>query len=402
VTAGDITTAARATALLTIGAFVAGLVIALFDMGLRTHAPQMRHASRAARLVLIVGVVAAACAALVAVGNPVTFAHRKWDEFTSLSSTTPTSTRYVSVGGQRYDLWRVALKEFSSSPLLGVGAGNYSFDYYRLRRTNRNLDDPHSLVFTLLSEDGLVGTLMFALFLGGFVVAAARGWPRLGSSARRHAVGPIATGAVLLGQSAVDWMWRIPGLTAIGLLALAIGVAQTAVPTSGLSAASDAASDPGDATAPSPSRSRVRVGGRMLAGVGLGLATLAVLSVFMYNAYVQRARGLISQPTAELSAARLAAKLDPWSVTPHYLEASAYETMGDRKAALGQLQEALSLEPSNLATLGVIGDFEARDRNFGVARSYYRRALALDPLDTGLQQLARIGLSASGSKQSAT
>jgi tetratricopeptide (TPR) repeat protein len=83
--------------------------------------------------------------------------------------------------------------------------------------------------------------------------------------------------------------------------------------------------------------------------------------------------------------------MDPWSVTPHYLQASAYETMGDLKSAYGQLQDALSLEPQNSASLGVLGDFEVRRGNLGRARGYYRRALALNPLDTGLQQLARIG-----------
>ena len=36
----------------------------------------------------------------------------------------------------------------------------------------------------------------------------------------------------------------------------------------------------------------------------------------------------------------------------------------------------------------------AIDYDFAAARAYYRRALALDRLDTGLQQLARIGESA--------
>jgi hypothetical protein len=68
--------------------------------------------------------------------------------------------------------------------------------------------------------------------------------------------------------------------------------------------------------------------------------------------------------------------------------------MGDRAAAYSRLRQALALEPANFATFGVIGDFEARGRHFALARYYYRRALALDPLDTGLQQLARIGLRA--------
>jgi predicted TPR repeat methyltransferase len=65
--------------------------------------------------------------------------------------------------------------------------------------------------------------------------------------------------------------------------------------------------------------------------------------------------------------------------------------MGDRPSAYRQLLDALALEPDNFATLGLLGDFEARGHDFAAARVYYRRALALDPLDTGLQQLARIG-----------
>ena len=79
-------------------------------------------------------------------------------------------------------------------------------------------------------------------------------------------------------------------------------------------------------------------------------------------------------------------------MTPHYLEASAYETLGQPRRRL----RAAATTPcrssrTNSATLGVLGDFEARGGDLAAARAYYRRALALNPLDTGLQQLARIG-----------
>jgi hypothetical protein len=383
VTSHSIASAARALAVVTIAAFAVGLLIALFDGGLRRESGTAQAARQIARVGLAAFGVIVVIAAAVAIGNPVTYARQKWHEFHSLQSSTPTTTRLGTVGGQRYDLWRVALKEFESAPVLGVGADNYSFDYYRDRQTNRNLEDPHSLFFALLSELGLVGVVLFAVFVGGVFVAMLSGWRRLSPASRRHAVAPAAAGAVMLGQSMVDWIWVIPGLAAIGVLSLAIAAAQ-------VSAIDDR--EAGQTTAGSTG-SRTARGAipRIGALVGLVLASLAVLALFLSDAYIQRARSLTNDPPAELSAAKTASVRDPWSVTPHYLEASAYETVGNRASAYSQLRDALSLEPQNSATLGVLGDFEVRGGRLALARDYYRRALALNPLDSGLQQLERIG-----------
>ena len=389
VTAHEIAVAGTALAVATVAAFAVGLAIALFDNGLRANSEQMRHVRSAARIALIGGLIVGVIAAAVAIGNPATYVSGKWDQFRSLQSTTPTSTRLLTTGGQRYDLWRVALKEFEGAPVLGVGADNYSFGYYRYRRTNRNLNDPHSLVFALLSEDGVVGVALFVLYLGGIATAIRRGWPRLAVAERRPVVASAAVGAVLVGQSTVDWIWLIPGLTAIGIFAISLAAAQA-----GTAAAVAKRSD-GEPSARASTRARAARG---LAVGGLTVAVVAVMALFLSNAYIQRARSVVNDPSAELAAARTAAALDPWSVTAHYLQASATETIGDRAAADAQLLDALSLEPQNSATLGVLGDFEARGGDFGAARAYYRRALALNPLDTGLQQLARIG-DAGGSRR---
>ena len=95
-------------------------------------------------------------------GNPVHELQVKWREFKSLETTSTSAVRYTSTGGQRYDLWRVAALEFRSAPVGGVGEGSYEFGYYRLRRTERNLSDPHGLLFQLGAELGAVGLLLFA------------------------------------------------------------------------------------------------------------------------------------------------------------------------------------------------------------------------------------------------
>jgi hypothetical protein len=280
----------------------------------------------------------------------------------------------------------VAYDEFTAHPLLGVGAGNYQFGYYRLRETNRNLSDPHSLVFSQLSETGLVGILLLLTFLGGLTAAIRGGWRALDLSHRLHVIGPAAAGAVLMGQSLVDWIWLIPGLTAIGVFALANAAAQVAsgMQQDSVVAVSDAAH--ARLRANPFGRGAVRIAGA--AGLLLGIVT--VLGVFLSDAYIEHARAVIDTPAAELSAARNAGIFDPWSVTPHYLESSALESAGDHSAAKRQLLDALRLEPDNSATLGVLGDFELRAHHVRLAHAYYSRALALDPLDTGLQQLVRL------------
>jgi hypothetical protein len=390
VTEHDIAVAAWGLALLTVIAFCVGLLLALFDRGLRADSPQMREARHLARVGLAIGAVIVVIGGLAAIGNPVTYAHQKWDQFRNLNQTTTSaSTRLLTTSGQRYDLWRVALKEFEGAPINGVGGDNYSFGYYRQRQTNRNLDDPHSLVFALLAEDGFVGIGLFLVFIGGIAAVLRRGWPTLTEPEKRHVVGPAAAGAVLLGQSTVDWIWLIPGLTAVGIFALAIAAAQVEAPRASAAVVED---DAATNVAASPhQRSTV---GRLARPGALALllaSVIGVLALFLSDAYTQRSRTLQSSPAPELSAAQTASTFNPWSVTPHYLESSAYESMGQRGKALAQLKDALSLEPQNAATLGVIGDFMVRGGKLPAARHYYRLALALNPLDTGLQRLARIG-----------
>src|SRR3954452_5115342 len=214
--------ASTALVVLTFAALLFGLFAALLDNGLRGSV-----AGDAARRVAPYGLAALGAvvvvAALVKIGNPVTYANDKWNEFTDLNTSTSTnSTRLGSVGGQRYDLWRVAWKEFESAPAGGVGEGNYVFDYFEKRRTDRNLEDPHSLPFRLLSEAGIVGLLLF----GGVIVALGIGVARSARESplndRRIIAGLAAGGAVVVGQSLTDWLWLIPTVTGLGLLSLAL------------------------------------------------------------------------------------------------------------------------------------------------------------------------------------
>src|SRR5205823_592505 len=146
-----------ALTLLTAAAFAAGTVFALVAGGLRASAENVAVVRKVAGAALAVLATVALVGGIAAVGNPVSYAQEKYREFHTLDPGQASDTRLGSVGGQRYDLWRIAWDEFKAEPVHGVGAASYPFGYYRERRTDRNLTDPHSLPMALLAETGIVG-----------------------------------------------------------------------------------------------------------------------------------------------------------------------------------------------------------------------------------------------------
>ena len=366
-TAGDIRHAGVALALLCAASFALALLAFVYDNGLRSPA-SARGLRAVAAGGLAVLVAALAIGGLAGGGNPVTYAEGKWDEFTETESSSVSGTRYGTVGGPRYDIWRVAVDQFREAPVAGAGEGSFRFAYYRERRTDRNLADAHSLPLRLLAETGLVGAGLFAAWLVALGVAIGGRVRRASPAERTWVAGLAAAGAVVVAQSAVDWLWLIPALFGLAVLAL------------GLAARGEEEPQPRPRGLPA----------RLAAALVLGAAILSVGTLFLSGVYVRKARQqAYTSAAASLDSARTAAALDPVSVSPLYLEAAALESEGGRPAARRKLLDALDLEPSNFVTLGLLGDLEVRAGNEAVARRYYRRALALNPLDTGLRKLSR-------------
>lgn len=368
VTATDVRTAAIAAGAVVVISVAAGLVAGLLDRG--SGSARLRQPAARAGLALVA--LALVAAAAIQVGNPITFASDRIDEFRELRepSATHAGTRLESLRGQRYDLWRIALEEFRAHPLGGVGAGAYSVGYYEKRRTERNTSDPHGVPFRTLAETGIVGAALLALFLGALIAAAVRQWRSASVEARRAASALGAGGVVVLAHSFTEWLWLLPAVMGLGILLLGLAV----VVLSGAT----------------PPDSRLTTAERVAYVAVLIVVSISTSLQYLSDVRVRSAREQAAlSPARQLSEARSAADLNPWSVTPVYLQASAHESLGRRSEARADLLEALDLEPENFVTYALLGDLETRAGRRRLARQYYRRALALNPRDTGLQRLAR-------------
>jgi O-antigen ligase len=125
-------------------------------------------------------------------------------------------SRLRSIKTNRLKYWKVALRGFADSPLRGAGTRGFATLWLERRDITETATDAHSLYIETLTELGLVGAVLLALFLGGAGAAAARVY-RSGPVGRSLAAGWIAAGVVLAVHAGLDWDWEMPAVALIFL-----------------------------------------------------------------------------------------------------------------------------------------------------------------------------------------
>ena len=116
-----------------------------------------------------------------------------WEEMRTITDTSE------DTADMRFELWEIAARMFAHNPVFGVGPGNFRWNAGKyqsaeqLEKIGRDLTYSivvHSTYFEILSEWGLVGTILFATIL----IRTFRDLRRLRSAAARHreASNPVA------------------------------------------------------------------------------------------------------------------------------------------------------------------------------------------------------------------
>lgn len=182
------------------------LLVVLVDRRLDRRRPLRRRATAGIAAAVVLG----AGVAFLAAGGP-GYAERQYDRFVQGSSIQirgDQRTRLTDPGNNgRLDHWRVALAAFDTQPLRGVGAGTYQVWWARLRRSEFDVVNAHSLYLETLGEGGIVG---LALLAAALLVLAGGMLRRLGGDERALWGTVGAATLVWLLVAGIDWIWQMP------------------------------------------------------------------------------------------------------------------------------------------------------------------------------------------------
>lgn len=197
---------------------VVGALAVWADQRICHHLTLRPRASRAlAAAVLGCVAVASVGAAMAATdGRPVERIDQAWAQFENYEGEVEGASRFSAIDSNRYDVWGVAVDSWREHPVGGLGQDNFVQTYVRERSSA--YDEPrwvHSLPLRLLAHTGLVGALLFALFMAAVVWAATAAWWHRGGRGAARVAGAVALlpAVVWIAHGSVDWLWEYPALS---------------------------------------------------------------------------------------------------------------------------------------------------------------------------------------------
>jgi O-antigen ligase len=269
----------------------------------------------------------------------------EWRSFKH-APTNDASSHLLQLGSYRYDIWRVALKEFEHHPLGGIGSRGFGQAYLEQRNSPDTPARAHSFELDALSEVGIAGFLLLGTALVLLLLPIVT---------RTRARDPAATAAFggaayWLAHGSVDWLWTVPACGVPFFLLLGIGGAG---------------------------------GERRLLPRRAALASAGVLAAVVLALFVPPWLSARLSVRGQTSAAK---RLDPLAVEPYVAEAARAPTP---QAAIPPLQEAVRKEPRVVEIRFALAKAYARAGKVAAARRELLEAKRLDPREPRIDEALR-------------
>jgi tetratricopeptide (TPR) repeat protein len=345
-----------------------GVAWGVLDRRVALSARDSRRLDRAAVAAVALAAAVALLVGVARVGDPFAWLGDRWDEFTATGTPAfETGRLSVDLGSNRYDFWRVALRQLGDAPLHGVGADNFALDYVRERRSDEEPLYPHSLVVRALSQTGVVGVLLLAGFLACALAAARRARGRLDPRDAAVAAVAVVTFGYWAVHGSVDWFWEFPGLSAPAFAWLGIAVAL---------------GRPEHPPLPRvrPPRAWLRPAGAVLGALAGVAAAFSLALPWLASRQVElAAREWRDDPAAAFARLDSAASLNRLDDRPFLIAGAIAGRLGDREAMREAFAHALERNPGNWYSHVELALVDAQEGRRAEALARLARARELNP-----------------------
>ena len=378
--------AGRPALALCVAVFVVGTLFAWAD-GLRPVALGS-IARRITGAILVIVALGGGAGVVLAVshGHPGSFISRQWHGFSHEPSAN-TDSHFSDAGSGRYDFWRVSLKAFEAHPVGGLGQDNFGDYYLRHRHTGEEPVSPHSLEMRLLSQTGVVGTVLFVGFMAAAIAGALRARRRGSDLGRAVAAAALLPLIVWLIHGSIDWFWEMPSLSgpALGFLAIAGAWADR---------------EPDGQPTRSARRTIERARGPLVRRGAIGVGSLAALAALVVLAFPYLSVREVSiatniqnvDPVASLHDLHIAGRLNPLDSGPGLVAGAVALRHGEWAQARRSLGQSTGREPGDWLAWLLAGVAASEQGRRSVARVDYVRADKIDRLQPAVMEaLARVG-----------
>jgi hypothetical protein len=316
--------------------------------------------------VTLVTLVAAAAIVAAAIFGPSVASHAYNDfRHPKVAQSSNPAARLSSLSGYRYQLWKVALRAFTSHPLTGTGAGTFQFWWSRHATETQFVRNAHSLWLETMGELGLPGVLLVVAFALAAMATAIGGLRRSRRSASAAACAAVLAGlGAFLTQASVDWMWQSSAVTVLGLGGVGVVAARSAGP-----------------------RLRLRPAARAGLALLAALAGLVQLPGLLSTSEVSASQAAVrsGRLSAALRWADHAVGAEPWAAAPYLQRGLVLEALGRLHPAAGDVRSAIGHQPTDSALWASLARIETELGDTAAATADYRRALTLSPYSAGLR-----------------
>ncbi len=274
-------------------------------------------------------------------------------------------------GSGRWQFWDAAVDQFKEHPLTGDGANSYEPWWAQHGSLDWFVRNAHSLWLETLGGLGVLGLLLIAGCFAAGGLAGVRRMRRAPEAERITLAALLGLVAAVAAAAAIDWVWQLPVIAAVGMAGLGLLVS--------------AASEPGGGEAPrEPGRSRASA--RAAAIAACALVLLLQFTILVGHEELHSSRQAASR--GDLDAARdhadRARRWQPWASSAHTQLALVAERAGDLPAARRHVSDAIGHDRTDWRLHLVAARLAAKTGDARVARRELAIARRLNPRSPAL------------------